>query len=105
MRFRLLDRITQLEPGRHIEAVKHLTVADRYLEDHFPRFPIMPGVLMLETMFQAGLWLVRKTEDFAHSMVVLKEARNVKFSGFRSARSESGRDRQYQEAKTAVAHR
>ncbi len=42
----------------------------------------MPGVLMLETMFQAGYWLVRKTDDFAHSVVMLKEARNVKFSGF-----------------------
>ncbi len=42
----------------------------------------MPGVLMLETMFQAAYWLVRKTEDFAHSVVLLKEARNVKFTGF-----------------------
>ena len=82
MRFRLVDQITQLEEGKHIEAVKHLTSAERCLEDHFPRFPIMPGVLMLESMYQAGHWLVRKTEDFAHSMVVLKEARNVKFSGF-----------------------
>ena len=82
MRFRLIDRITQLEPGQHIEAVKHLSADERYLDDHFPKFPIMPGVLMLETMYQAGLWLVRRTEDFAHSVVVLNEARNVKFSGF-----------------------
>jgi 3-hydroxyacyl-[acyl-carrier-protein] dehydratase len=82
MRFRLIDKITQLEEGKHVEAVKHLTSAERYLEDHFPRFPIMPGVLMLESMYQAGHWLVRKTEDFAHSVVILKEARNVKFSGF-----------------------
>jgi len=82
MRFRLIDRITLLEPGKRIEAVKRLLATERYLEDHFPRFPIMPGVLMLETMYQAGLWLVRKTENFTHSMVVLKEARNVKFTGF-----------------------
>ncbi len=82
MRFRFLDRITQLEPGKQIEAVKHLFATEGYLEDHFPRFPIMPGVLMLEAMYQAGLWLVRRTEDFAHSIVELKEARNVKFSGF-----------------------
>jgi 3-hydroxyacyl-[acyl-carrier-protein] dehydratase len=42
----------------------------------------MPGVLMLETMYQAGYWLVHRTEDFAHSVALLKEARNVKFSGF-----------------------
>ena len=82
MRFRLIDRITQLEVGQHIEAVKQLSAAERYLEDHFPRFPIMPGVLMLEAMYQAGHWLVRKTEEFAHTVVALKEARNVKFSGF-----------------------
>ncbi len=82
MRFRHIDQINKLEPGKHIEGVKHLTSAERYLEDHFPRFPVMPGVLMLETMFQAAYWLVRKTDDFAHSVVMLKEARNVKFSGF-----------------------
>jgi 3-hydroxyacyl-[acyl-carrier-protein] dehydratase len=82
MRFRLIDRITQLEPGKRIEAVKRLMATERYLDDHFPRFPIMPGVLMLEAMYQAAMWLVRKTDDFAHSMVVLKEARNVKFTGF-----------------------
>jgi 3-hydroxyacyl-[acyl-carrier-protein] dehydratase len=82
MRCRLLDRITQLEPGHHIEAVKNLSASERYLEDHFPNFPIMPGVLMLEAMYQAAYWLVRKTENFAHPMVTLKEVRNVKFSGF-----------------------
>ena len=81
MRFRFIDRITQLEPGQHIEAVKHLSGDERYLDDHFPKLPIMPGVLMLETMYQAGLWLVRRTENFAHSVVLLNETRNVKFSG------------------------
>jgi 3-hydroxyacyl-[acyl-carrier-protein] dehydratase len=82
MRFRHIDKITALEPGKHIEGVKHLTSAERYLEDHFPKFPVMPGVLMLETLFQAAYWLVHKTNNFAHSVVMLKEARNVKFSGF-----------------------
>ena len=81
MRFRFIDRITKLEPGRHIEAVKHLSGAERYLDDHFPKLPLMPGVLMLEAMYQAGLWLVRQTENFTHSVVLLNEARNVKFSG------------------------
>jgi 3-hydroxyacyl-[acyl-carrier-protein] dehydratase len=82
MRFTLIDRIDQLEPGAKIKAVKSLSLAEEYLADHFPRFPVMPGVLMLEAMTQAGAWLVRATEDFAHSMVVLKEARNVKYSNF-----------------------
>jgi 3-hydroxyacyl-[acyl-carrier-protein] dehydratase len=81
MRFRFIDRVTQIEPGQYIEAAKHLSADERYLEDHFPNLPLMPGVLMLETLYQAALWLVRHTENFAHSVVLLNEARNVKFSG------------------------
>ncbi len=82
MRFTLIDRVLSLEPGRKIVAAKNLSLAEEYLADHFPGFPVMPGVLMLEAMTQAGAWLVRATEDFAHSAVVLKEARNVKYSNF-----------------------
>jgi 3-hydroxyacyl-[acyl-carrier-protein] dehydratase len=82
MRFTLIDRIIELEPGVKIAAVKSLTLGEEYLADHFPRFPVMPGVLMLEAMTQAGAWLVRSSEDFAHSMVVLKQAANVKYGQF-----------------------
>src|SRR3990172_9304816 len=79
MRFTLIDRITSLEPGRRIVAVKNLTLAEEYLADHFPGFPVMPGVLMLEALVQAGAWLVRVTDDFRQSMVVLKDARRIKY--------------------------
>ena len=82
MRFTLLDRIVLLEPGTRITAVKNLTLSEEYLADHFPLFPVMPGVLMLEAMTQAGAWLIRASEDFAHGVVTLKEARNVKYSNF-----------------------
>lgn len=82
MRFTLIDRIVDLQPGAKITAVKNLSLAEEYLADHFPGFPVLPGVLMLEAMTQAAAWLVRVTDDFAHSMVVLKEARNVKYNQF-----------------------
>jgi 3-hydroxyacyl-[acyl-carrier-protein] dehydratase len=82
MRYTLIDRIVELEPGSKIVAVKALSLAEEYLADHFPLFPVMPGVLMLEAMTQTAAWLVRASEDFAHSMVVLKEARNVKYADF-----------------------
>jgi 3-hydroxyacyl-[acyl-carrier-protein] dehydratase len=82
MRFSLIDRIIELEPGVRITAVKSLSMAEEYLADHFPHFPVMPGVLMLEAMTQASAWLVRYNEDFAHSIVVLKEAINVKYGQF-----------------------
>lgn len=82
MRYTLIDRILELQPGSKIVAVKALTLAEEYLDDHFPLFPVMPGVLMLEAMTQTAAWLVRATENFAHSIVVLKEARNVKYADF-----------------------
>ena len=82
MRFLLIDRIVELEPGSKITAVKNLTMAEEYLADHFPQFPVMPGVLMLEAMTQASAWLIRVSEDFAHSMVVLRQANNVKYGQF-----------------------
>ena len=82
MRFTLIDRITELTPGQSLTAVKNLTMSEDYLQDHFPLFPIMPGVLMVESLYQAGAWLVRCSEDFAHSMVLLSEAKNVKFNDF-----------------------
>lgn len=82
MRFTLIDRILDFQPGVRITAVKSLTMAEEYLADHFPNFPVMPGVLMLEAMTQASAWLIRLSEDFAHSMVVLKQANNVKYGQF-----------------------
>lgn len=82
MSFALIDRIVDLEAGSSIRAVKSPSLSEEYLQDHFPQFPVMPGVLMLEAMYQAAAWLVRATDDFSHSVVILKEARNVKYSGF-----------------------
>lgn len=82
MRFTLIDKVVELEPGKRIAAVKNLSLAEEYLADHFPGFPVMPGVFMLEAMTQTSAWLIRASEDFAHSMVTLKEARNVKYANF-----------------------
>ena len=82
MRFLLIDRIIDFQPGARITAVKTLSLAEEYLADHFPNFPVMPGVLMLESMTQAAAWLIRLSEDFAHSIVTLKQAANVKYGQF-----------------------
>ena len=82
MRFHLIDRIDHWEPGKSLRAAKFLALGEGYLADHFPRFPVMPGVTMLEALFQASAWLVRQSEGFAHSVVLLKEARNIKYSDF-----------------------
>ena len=104
MRFNLVDRIVEVVPGRQIRIAKNLTLGEEYLADHFPTFPVMPGVLMLQTLVEAGAWLLRVTEDFRHSVIVLREARNVKYGNLvepgrrlseafvRSSRLPRGRD-------------
>jgi 3-hydroxyacyl-[acyl-carrier-protein] dehydratase len=82
MRFVLIDRIVEIEPDVKITAVKTLTLAEEYLADHFPNFPVMPGVLMIEAMTQASAWLLRASDDFRHSIVILKEVVNVKYGQF-----------------------
>jgi 3-hydroxyacyl-[acyl-carrier-protein] dehydratase len=82
MRFNLVDRILEVQPGKAIRAAKYLTLGEEYLADHFPRFPVMPGVLMLQTLVEAGAWLWRITDDFRHSVIVLREAKNVKYGTF-----------------------
>jgi 3-hydroxyacyl-[acyl-carrier-protein] dehydratase len=82
MRFTLLDRVVAIEPGKSITAIKAVSLAEEYLADHFPRFPVLPGVFMLEAMTQAAAWTIRLGEDFAHSIVVLRAARNVKYGDF-----------------------
>lgn len=62
--------------------VKNLTLAEEYLADHFPTFPVMPGVLMLQTLVEAGAWLLRISDDFRHSVIALRETRNVKYGSF-----------------------
>lgn len=82
MRFILLDRVLELEVGKRISTVKALSLAEEYLADHFPSFPVLPGVLMIEALVQSAGLLVRVTNEFRQSMVVLQEARNVKYKSF-----------------------
>lgn len=82
MKFVLIDRIVELESGKRIVAQKAVSLAEEYLADHFPKFPVLPGVMMIEAMVQAAAWLVRESLDFAPSLVVLKEARNVTYKSF-----------------------
>lgn len=81
MKFNLIDKIELLTDER-IVAVKYVSLAEEYLADHFPTFPVLPGVMMLEAATQASTWLLHRRQKFAHSLVVLKEARNVKYGNF-----------------------
>lgn len=82
MRFILIDKVVSLEPGKQIKTLKSVSLAEEYLADHFPTFPVLPGVLLLEGLIESASWLVRQTENFAHSMILLEHAKNVKYKSF-----------------------
>ncbi len=50
----LIDRVLELEPGKRILALKNVTINEPFFQGHFPEAPIMPGVMILEAMAQAG---------------------------------------------------
>jgi len=81
VKFNLIDKIEQLSDEK-IVAVKYVSLAEEYLADHFPTFPVLPGVMMLEALTQAAAWLLHRRENFRCSMAVLREARNVKYGQF-----------------------
>src|SRR5437588_7705673 len=82
MRFNLVDRIVDVQPAQQIRATKNLTLGEEYLADHFPGFPVMPGVLMLQALVESAAWLLRISEDYKHSVIALRGVRNVKYGSF-----------------------
>ena len=82
MKYRQIDKILTLEPGQHIVAERTLRADEEYLKDHFPLFPVMPGVMMLEALHQAAIWMIRSGDDFESPLVLLREVRGVKFGDF-----------------------
>ena len=82
MKFILIDRVTELEPGKQLSAIKSVSLAEEYLSDHFPAFPVLPGVLLLEGLIESASWLVRQEQNFVNSMVLLETAKNVKYKSF-----------------------
>jgi len=82
MKFALVDNIVELERGKRIVTVKAVSLAEEYLADHFPTFPVLPGVLMLQALIESAAWLVRDATDFAPSLILLREAKNVTYRSF-----------------------
>lgn len=80
MHFRLLDRVLESGEGR-IVTLKSVSASEEYLQDHFPTFPVLPGVFMLEAMVQAARELLR-LRDPALARHVLGGVRALKYGSF-----------------------
>lgn len=61
--FVLIDRIIDYHPGDKLTAIKNVTFNEHFFQGHFPNQPVMPGVLILESMAQAGAFLVLNTVE------------------------------------------
>ena len=77
--FLLVDRVIEMDPRRRIVALKNVTINEPFFAGHFPGAPIMPGVLILEALAQAGaVLLLQDIED--------RDAKLVYFTGVDGAR-------------------
>ena len=59
--FLLVDRVLELEPGKRIKALKNVSANEEFFQGHFPHFPVMPGVLIIEALAQAAALLSFKS--------------------------------------------
>jgi len=80
MHFSMVDRVLERSDDA-IVTLKHVSAAEEYLQDHFPTFPVLPGVMMLESMVQAGRELLDPGGG-ANPPIVLGRVRALKYGRF-----------------------
>jgi len=77
--FLLLDRIVEWEPGRRIVGLKNVTINEPFFMGHFPGYPIMPGVLIIEALAQVGGFLALKAMEDEAKIAYFAGIDNCKF--------------------------
>lgn len=77
--FCFVDSVEELEAGKRIVATKHVTINEPYFQGHFPGEPVMPGVIIIETLAQAGAILILSDEQFKGKIAYLGAVNKAKF--------------------------
>ena len=78
--FLLVDRIVELEPSKRIVGIKNVSMNEPFFVGHFPSFPVMPGVLIIEAMAQTGgILVMREVPDASQRLVYFAAIEGAKF--------------------------
>ena len=77
--FLLIDRILEVEPGKSCKALKNVTYNEEFFKGHYPDYPVMPGVLIVEAMAQTGGYGILTLEGNEGKLPLFAGMNNVKF--------------------------